>query len=617
MFYVRIGRQPERVVPRHLAMAVFLCSLIALAGPAHGQSAYCPIGTPTIWDPEPGDVWASGGGSYFACCIHPTDLDKDADENIVYDDVTVYWTLTGPGTCKWGDFIGWKVLVDTTNGSGDLTLTSHAKNDYMDGESDDTHHWMEEGPSYSWDDGGDRPTKYVADTIIAANSDDVTVKVVKVDTLVWETRGSNTALDTCENNGDDRIYPGQQDQDDTSAAYRKTVYIKATITPAVANGRVYFSVWDVDDPSSSTSPIDTNDILGVGFGGDNRGSSSLASPSYADTNASGEAMIIFTVSLRPGDNYKATAATSLTRLNEMTAIKAEQSDAYLPDTVKRSGMLTVWRKVYIELDSMQAGTLADNLQSGTVAEALYDGPSNTTSIEIEDVVSDFEKDDQFNGGYITIAVIGTLSVVDFEANTGNENVFVSGNQVAAYDKVYSVYDDDMDYVGGSIVYKFSLPDDPDTSTVAAKLQPAYVTPVVDATTDSIISFDRNINSTSEFTAVTDSDRQYLLSKVCDSFISVHLVGAFQPGADVDNDPSISGNDESEVYGEALESNMGILIYFETLRDALAAGAGAEELVTVVHELGHCLGPDHGDGGIMADGPSFSDISLDKIRDKTY
>jgi len=94
---------------------------------------------------------------------------------------------------------------------------------------------------------------------------------------------------------------------------------------------------------------------------------------------------------------------------------------------------------------------------------------------------------------------------------------------------------------------------------------------------------------------------------------VHLVSCFQGEPDRDNDPESEG---APIGGEAIEEYHGAVIYKESLRDYNPAAEGT----IVVHELGHCTGPDHSDGWVMDPVPSsnqFSDVSLDKIRDKTW
>jgi len=60
----------------------------------------------------------------------------------------------------------------------------------------------------------------------------------------------------------------------------------------------------------------------------------------------------FLVSMRPGDNYRITATTSQEADDELTHYKVETGN--IPSSVKRTPILTTWRKLHIEFDTMDA-----------------------------------------------------------------------------------------------------------------------------------------------------------------------------------------------------------------------------------------------------------------------
>jgi len=427
-----------------------------------------------------------------------------------------------------------------------------------------------------------------------------TYTVYEVTSLVWETYGSNTALDTCPKYGGKRIFPGKKTMTDGSASDRRKVTVKATVSPAIQGRTVYFKSWDVDDPSTNSSPVDTNGSAGA----DNRnGGAGTLSAASATTNAGGEATVTLTVSLRPGDNYRGAAACNQGKLNAMTQAQADAGTP--PDYVKLSEMLTVWRKLWIDSDRMQADTSNTNWLSDTIDAATYQNPN--TDLEVNDVPGDFEKDDHFNGGYIKIkyATPQTLAVVDFDSNLNDDDVFVAGDHSAADGKEYELYDDDYDQ---NLSLKVTFPGDADTSQLDA-FEPAFVLPVIDCSTqDASLTFDRNVQ-VAEMDALVTTDFEYQ-GNVSDSFWGVHLICGFQALCDQDKDP----DGEGDLRGNARRTLHGAFVWREVIRDV---DLHKEDQI-VIHEVGHCCNADDGDGGVMdAFGYGFTGVSLDKIRDKDW
>ncbi len=110
----------------------------------------------------------------------------------------------------------------------------------------------------------------------------------------------------------------------------------------------------------------------------------------------------------------------------------------------------------------------------------------------------------------------------------------------------------------------------------------------------------------------------LPARAGDDFWAVHLLSGFQGAPSTDLEPDGESSSEA-VKGIASESHHGALIYAETLRDGWQ---NRPERIrwTVLHELGHLTGPDHGDEGVMEpEGwiDHFEAESIDKIRDKGW
>lgn len=172
-----------------------------------------------------------------------------------------------------------------------------------------------------------------------------------------------------------RIFPDRKFP--TDEVNHKRVRVKAVV--GKPNVTVYFKNYDVDDPSND-SIIDDNGIagddnhMGRTIGGVYpffaRG---LLSSASAQTNANGEAIVYFTVASNAGDNFRVAASTNEQYLNGVvvdgTALKDSAGvSLFAAPEAKQTELLTVWRKVHLEVDSMAqvAGNVANGrFETGT------------------------------------------------------------------------------------------------------------------------------------------------------------------------------------------------------------------------------------------------------------
>lgn len=179
--------------------------------------------------------------------------------------------------------------------------------------------------------------------------DEVNLHVIGVTNVQWQVYMDNTAPDTCPKNGGKRMFPDKKSPTDpVPNEQRQTIRINATISPALQGQTVYFKLFDADDPSSSSGPIDNNDSGGP-TGGDNWGVAGFPID-HADTIAGPHAFVDATVSMKPGDNYKAAASCNEPLLTALTQAQIDQNQ--IPNGIAVSEMLTVWRKLNVEVDSM-------------------------------------------------------------------------------------------------------------------------------------------------------------------------------------------------------------------------------------------------------------------------
>lgn len=174
-----------------------------------------------------------------------------------------------------------------------------------------------------------------------------------VTALAWQ--HINSTVDVNPNTGGgERIFPDRELL--TSPIAQRTVRVRATVNPAHAGIKVFFRAFDMDDPTTDAAPVDTTGAAG----GDNIGVPHQGSlnHAFALTNATGEATAILTVSRHPGDNYKVAASCTPGYLGGVTANALNLQDgtgAALPTANGRdTNMLTVWRRLHVERDSMVA-----------------------------------------------------------------------------------------------------------------------------------------------------------------------------------------------------------------------------------------------------------------------
>jgi len=473
-------------------------------------------------------------------------------------------------------------------------------------------------------------------TIAGHTFDDrINITVVGLD-VDWETypdnvpanpdHGPNIEIDNI--GGGKRIFPGKKVYDDTSeeAAMRRKVRVKATVTPAVDNRHVYFSVWDVDDPSPSPI-IDTFDKPAGPSGPDNYGKrgdeNAYLSSTNAVTDGSGIARTTFIVSMNPGDNFKMAASIKQTRLSQMTQEKADGLEP-LPDSVVLSPLLTVWRKLHLELDSMEAGQ--DNPVSNRNIDETWNNTPHTgeSGAEINGWDPDLDEG-QYEGGTLTVAS-AAFQIIDNIDDWGDDTVYVIGDICPYEDNLASFGDDDI----------CPLPRKANWSLMNGKFNPAYVEAVEEpGVYDSNATFAANIIGFS----VADPVRNRITAS---DYWMAQIMSCHQGQRSTDGDAdtvyhwhgftSYKTGDTGVLVGQTSSNSNVSVIYLESIRDRadqepflvsieiLSAAYSATDIeeTTVVHEVGHIFGCEHSDGGIMQSGVEnpaldFSDVSISRIR----
>ena len=417
----------------------------------------------------------------------------------------------------------------------------------------------------------------------------VTVRAPQVQAVTWVARAGSPLTANLGPGGGLRIFPDKDALNPTtvSTVDRSYADAKVTLTPATPGVTVYFKLIDVDDPSSSLAPIDNENI-----GSDNRNTATPAPVQTATTGASGTATVRFQVSMQPDDNYRFVAIATPISSGQFGAIQNDTTLARVKDRSTRGGaivpyngpayavasdMLTVWRRVHVERDTM--GAVTGNTIAGTitnVGRASNGSVTVTTDQPLED-----EEQGRFNGGTLRDSTGKIFPVITHTTRSDfTVTVTISASLIPAAG-AFTLVDDDVLTDGQTLPL-------PDVTTLAPALKDAYVEPVYDVgTTNLNVPFVLN---------ATRIDRSHWDSIGLNGpdFWVVYALEAFQRPRDIDNDPDLPlRSPDSPLEGEANVVKGGSAIYYETNID-LARSRSLSPVVevqeTVVHELGHLLFP---------------------------
>jgi len=393
--------------------------------------------------------------------------------------------------------------------------------------------------------------------------------------------------------------------------------------------------------------------------------------------------------MQPGDNYR--AAASVIREAVETQINQASADA-LSTTLDPAGkvapngdfgeyhvpavwsqMLTVWRKLHVETDTMVRPTFAQNTFTMPWDEPRQ-GPAQTQVVfNVDDPASGFQTDDeQFTSGWAELQDGGGNSIVTARVvgYVSNESLFVQDDAVTVNIPNCGNGQSGLACLGGITAGTAILSDDdlsveatftaktwgcddayagpvgsllpPDLAALQLRYHPAYIDPVQDMAASNVqglVTFLRNVDfGVNDGKVLWDqalAARDLPVSTP--DFWTVMVVSSWQAEEEEDSDPNsevgqspgvtkgIGTHKENFLGDTATTSSIGpaytgICTVFKAVLVG-EAGFGGQEQFTVAHEVGHTFGLDHSDGGLMCkSGPCqmdpFTTTSLEKLREYT-
>lgn len=478
-------------------------------------------------------------------------------------------------------------------------------------------------------------TAWVGTTNPACNSKIVTIITPTITSVQWiQTNGSSITSNNLNPGLGFMFFP---DSPLPGTAPSNRISIRATVSPPVSfSNAVHFRVFDVDDPSSTNAPVDSESAA---F--DNKGAAHTPPPTApVSTDTNGIAEVTMTLSMQPGNNFRAVAAATASFFND---VGARQNDGLNASVTNSSGaipgnqitpMLTVWRKLHVEVDSM--GPVVGNLVTGNVT-GIAGGTTAATNLTLSvDLRTGLTPQDispnlssgtnlgRFENGWIRLGTNQVQCSVNgngdtFVRNGGGFNIpaeIVSGGNTVSAGQVITLSGGTFNitanlgassYAGGTLrvagtpftitantssnvtvsgtpQIPFVLHDDdddsvlprlPDVSGMAPKWQAAYIVPLFD-TGQNTTNDPFRLNSNDQDPVTRPHWREGRGSPMSSVGYWVVMVKngfqttTFEPGGQGDNDC----NSESTWRAAATLELESVMLLEESIRDWIAAPGGA-------------------------------------------
>jgi hypothetical protein len=372
--------------------------------------------------------------------------------------------------------------------------------------------------------------------------------------------------------------------------------------------------------------------------------------------AQGYVDFIFQVGMQPGNNYRVAMTLDPNEAGfDTLQVDGSQVDGstgyygyvtWVSDQRTIAGfggvlspMLTVWRKLYLEFDSMEAGPPTTgpqgNVVTGTVGNAHTESNGETTlTLHVNGSNNYLQDENRFENGKIAIADAGEFSVKRNWSvfNDMNGKVMVTGFSGASVSgKYFSLIDDDDFYLTNAGISPL-LPYDQHSDEITKAIQSVYTDSyilLVDANTAGLnpspsrqIPFLLN----QSVGGLGDPLAENMVANDSPGFWFHRIVFGYQSSRALDSDPNdgpVPNLGETPKNWILLMRSRGYsAIFLETIRDVVMPLLSSSELSTpyimqnrnklfynklyaaIAHEIGHSPNrqtdaTDHAEGSLMA------------------
>jgi len=442
-----------------------------------------------------------------------------------------------------------------------------------------------------------------------------------------------------------RIFPDYKNPLDTELRDKLELVVKTSST--LIGKTIFVKAFDVDDSTDETfDREDSSPVIDIDGknGGDNltdykntpdngqfwTGSAWGGYTANGLVDANGETKFIFGVGMQPGSNYRVVA--SIIDESNYSGVQTTNHSAakYLGPETSQNGdtfaspLLTVWRRLWVENDSMtvipvdtygyKRNDLSWNLDTPVIRNRSYSSSTGTTSFGIDYITdqSSFLNLNALDFGQLIVQGISHRVV-----NTQSNTVHVSGDFTSVpVNSEFRLYDDDD---RGLID-----PPLPRVDLVNQQMKNYFKTAFIEVVDlggfnlDKYIPFLPNENIESSSTTLADSKEPNVIDRnelwVC------HLTAAYQGSMNSDTDPT--GIDERLSYGETrfFGGSEHSVVYVENCRELydydptlggtnpVVTNQNLKKWITAVasHEMGHQPSTntdgdtDHAELGLMAE-----------------
>lgn len=344
----------------------------------------------------------------------------------------------------------------------------------------------------------------------------VETRVAEVELVVFEQAPGGRTLDANPNlEGGQRIFPDAEKHGDGES---RNVQVRAKIKPALPGLQLFFRVFDRDDPLSDAAPLDPTGPAGRDNfarvavrppgGGPVSYRTELQEPEFDGgtdetegvTDAQGEVKKILQVTMQPGHNFE--VAVDCSREEVRRYDDRASSNNRIPKRIS-SGMLTVWRKTWVEADSFPR--LPDDLPShiveGRIKASTRSADERTAITEIEvdadDAPAIIDSPHRWIGGRLDVDLPGFQSFEIVDSRIGSGRIIVTVNTIrlpggfnlfppdSPLNVRVRLYDDDFIYTGGRNVDRGLLPN---TALPTGELKRVFSEAYVEIRTETLPEF---------------------------------------------------------------------------------------------------------------------------------